>query len=149
MTKSNNLLSSKIYLYTLLLLPFLFFFYLIQKDYYASRQALRILVEEDEDELKELCRRHEDLYEHYYEDKPYTPKERNFGKMSDGSYIILSFLDKNNSGSFILKYLWYTNAYTGFLVIALLIIVFTIYYNITSLVSFCSGKCGGNIKKEF
>ena len=147
MTKSSNFLFSKIYIYLLLLLPFLFFIYIIQKDFYASSQAFRILVEEDDDELKEICSRHEDLYKHYYEDKPYTPKETNFGSMGDGSHIILSFLEKKNSGSFILKYLWYTKAYTAFLVILLLIIVFTIYYNITSLISFCSGKCGGNMFK--
>ena len=145
MTKSSNFLSSKIYIYPVILLPFLFFVYSILNDFYASRHAFRILLEEDDDELREICRRHEDLYEHYYEDKPYTPSETNFGKMSEGSNIILSFLDKKNTGSFILKYIWYTKAYTAFIIILLLIIVFTIYYNITSCISFCSGKCGGNI----
>ena len=94
MTKSSNFLFSKIYIYLLLLLPLLFFIYIIQKDFYASSQVFRILAEEDEDELKEICSRHEDLYKHYYEDKPYIPKETNFGSMGDGSHIILSFLEK-------------------------------------------------------
>ena len=133
------------FIYSLLLLPFLVLFLLNQKIIFSSSQSIRRLVEEDKDNLKNLCSKYEDLYKHYYEDVQYIPSEVDFGQMSEGSYIILDFLDNNYSGKYLLRYLWYTNKYTAFFIILLLIVIFTIYYNISSFISFCRGKCCCNI----
>ena len=97
--------------------------------------------EDDRDYLKNICRKYEDLYNFYYEGGTYTPSDVDFGIMTESSNIILDFLNNNYTRKYIFKYLWYTNKYTFFYVILILIVIFSIYYNISSFIRFCSGKC--------
>ena len=100
--------------------------------------------EDDRDYLKNICLKYEDLYNYYYEDGTFTPNYIDFGKMTEGSNIILDFLNNNYTKKYIYKYLWYTNKYTFFYILLILIVIFSIYYNISSFIRFCSGK-GCNI----
>ena len=142
MKEAKKYLYSKTFISFLLLLPFIILFLVNQKIFFSATQNIRQLAEEDDkDYLKKICGKYEDLYEYYYEDGEYKPSDVNFGKMSEGSNIILEFLNNNYAKKYIFEYLWYTNKYTAFYVILMLIIIFSIYYNISSFIRFCSGKC--------
>ena len=80
--------------------------------------------EGDRDYLKNICLKYEDLYDYYYEDGTFTPNYIDFGKMTEGSNIILDFLNNNYTKKYIYKYLWYTNKYTFFYIILILIVIF-------------------------
>ena len=142
MAKSNKFISSKILISLALLLPFIIIFLINQKNFFSSTLTIRRLVEEDDkDYLKNVCKKYEDLYKYYYEDGDYEITDVDFGEMSDGSNIILDFLSNGYESKYIFKYLWYTNKYTFFLVVFILIVIFSIYYNISSFIVFFSGKC--------
>ena len=148
MSRASNFFCTKAFIFPLLIMPFIALFCINQKKFYTSAQTIRQLIEEvDEDNLKDICSKYSDLYEYYYEDKPYTPSEIDFGQMSDGSYIIMNYLENDYNGLYLLQYLWYINKYTFFTISLLLIVFFTIYYNLVSFLSFCTGKNCGNIFK--
>ena len=133
---------------TKVFISFFFFFSVIivflinQKIFFPAFKNIRQMTEEDDrDYLKNICRKYEDLYNFYYEGGTYTPSDVDFGIMTESSNIILDFLNNNYTRKYIFKYLWYTNKYTFFYVILILIVIFSIYYNISSFIRFCSGKC--------
>ena len=142
MKATKKILYSKAFISILFLFPVIILFLINKKIFLSSIRNIRQMTEEDDrDILKNYCRKYEDLYDYYYEDGTFTPKYIDFGKMTEGSNIILDFLNNNYTRKYIYKYLWYTNKYTFFYVILILIVIFSIYYNISSFIRFCSGKC--------
>ena len=134
--------TTKVFISFSLLFSVIIVFLINQKIFFPAFKNIRQMTEEDDrDYLKNICRKYEDLYNFYYEGGTYTPSDVDFGIMTESSNIILDFLNNNYTRKYIFKYLWYTNKYTFFYVILILIVIFSIYYNISSFIRFCSGKC--------
>jgi hypothetical protein len=116
MKATKKFLCSKTFISISLLLPFVIIFLINQKIFFSSIKKIRQMTEEDDrDYLKNICLKYEDLYDYYYEDGTFTPNYIDFGKMTEGSNIILDFLNNNYTKKYIYKYLWYTNKYTFFI----------------------------------
>lgn len=65
----------------------------------------------DKNGLENICKENKDLYKFYYENGEYEIKEKDFGKMNDGSEIILKMINEGFDTKYIPKYILQTKKY--------------------------------------
>ena len=129
---------SKCFIYPIFILSVITLYAFFSHVFNSSGGKLRNLTDDD---LEDICKENEDLYDHYYKNQEYELTIKDFGKVTKKSRLILDFIDDDYNIKYVFQYLERCGKEIFFLVLLVLIIIVTIYYSIASCVRCCTDKC--------
>ena len=87
-----TIIYSRYFIYSIFFLSSLALYSISTKFFISLSGKHRLL--SDKNGLENICKENKDLYKFYYENGEYEIKEKDFGKMNDGSEIILKMINE-------------------------------------------------------
>ena len=130
---------SKKFIYSVFFLSSFIIYSIITQFIISTKSNIRFL--SDDDGVKEICEKNENLYNYYYQNDEYEVTNKDFGKIDRDSQIILDYINEDYNSKYIFKYIWYTGKYVFFLILLIIIIILAIYFSIASCVKHCKENC--------
>ena len=135
-----TIIYSRYFIYSIFFLSSLALYSISTKFFISLSGKHRLL--SDKNGLENICKENKDLYKFYYENGEYEIKEKDFGKMNDGSEIILKMINEGFDTKYIPKYILQTKKYFFFLILMIIIILLSMYYSCVSCCCCCcKDKC--------